>query len=381
MVKLTKLKGFASIGGTDYIGIGITGFFWFFLATLIEPEEFGELQYFLGIASIAFTVSMIGRQNTIMVYAAKNVKLISTLYILSVIITIISASTLMLIFDRLDVSLIIFSYVIGELSVSYLLGKKLFNKYPWYVITQKILVVVFGLGFFYLFGIEGIIFGLALSYVHYIKLFLNVLRDSPLDLKLVKPRIGFIVNNYVNGLIVGVKPQIGKIIIATLFGFALLGEFALSLQIFGVLMMFSGVAFKYLLPQDASGVQNKQLKKFIIIISIIISILGMTVLPLVLPAVFPKYTEVTNSIQILSIAVIPATLTMILTSQLLGNEKSKFILIGESIAFAIIVIGIIILGPIMKIEGLATTFVLAMSIQSVYLIILNRYQKSKGYLN
>ena len=377
MVKLTKLKGIASIGIADSVGIGITGLFWFFLATLIEPEEFGELQYFLSIASIAFILSMVGSQSTITVYAAKNVKLISTLYVLSLIGSIISSVILLSIFYRLDVSIIIFGYLISELSISYLLGRKLFSNYPWYVLTQKILVVVLGLGFFYFFGVEYVIFGLALSYIHYVKIFFNGLKDSPLNFGLLKLRSEFIRNNYVYGLIVGIKPHVGKIIIVPLLGFSLLGEFALSLQIYAVLMMFSQISFKYLLPQDASGIQNKKLKKIIVIIAIIISILGITVLPFILPSVFPKYAELTSAITILSIGVIPSTLVMIFTSELLGIEKSKFVLIGESIAFVTIVIGIVTLGSLMGIEGLAISFVLGFLFQSVYLVVLNRYQKSK----
>ena len=59
MVKLANLKGLASLGGADSIGTGIAGIFWFFLATLIEPEEFGEIQYYLSIAGVALFISMI----------------------------------------------------------------------------------------------------------------------------------------------------------------------------------------------------------------------------------------------------------------------------------------------------------------------------------
>ena len=100
-------------------------------------------------------------------------------------------------------------------------------------------------------------------------------------------------------------------------------------------------------------------------------------MPFILPSVFPKYAELTSAITILSIGVIPSTLVMIFTSELLGIEKSKFVLIGESIAFVTIVIGIVTLGSLMGIEGLAISFVLGFLFQSVYLVVLNRYQKSK----
>ena len=92
IVKFIELiRGITPIALADSVGIGMAGFFWFYLATLIEPEEFGELQFFLGIASIAYVISLIGAQNTIVVYSAKNVKVISTLYIFSLIATAVSS--------------------------------------------------------------------------------------------------------------------------------------------------------------------------------------------------------------------------------------------------------------------------------------------------
>ena len=44
-----KIKNLLSISGADYFGAGISGIFWFTLATLISPEEIGEIHYLLAI--------------------------------------------------------------------------------------------------------------------------------------------------------------------------------------------------------------------------------------------------------------------------------------------------------------------------------------------
>jgi len=69
------VKGILSIGISDIIGTGISGSFWFILASLIEPNEFGEIFYYIGIATIVSYISLIGTQNTIIVYVAKKVKM------------------------------------------------------------------------------------------------------------------------------------------------------------------------------------------------------------------------------------------------------------------------------------------------------------------
>ena len=54
---------------------------------------------------------------------------------------------------------------------------------------------------------------------------------------------------------------IDKIIIAPLLGFVILGNFAFAIQIYTILMVVSSVSYKYLVPEDATGKKNKQLKK------------------------------------------------------------------------------------------------------------------------
>ena len=38
-----NIKGLLSIGFSDILGTGISAIFWFFMATLMEPEKFGEI--------------------------------------------------------------------------------------------------------------------------------------------------------------------------------------------------------------------------------------------------------------------------------------------------------------------------------------------------
>ena len=58
-------------------------------------------------------------------------------------------------------------------------------------------------------------------------------------------------------------------------------------------------------------------------------------------------------------ALIPSALTMILTSELLGKENSKSVILSNIIAIIALIIGIIILGEIMGLLGLALSLVIA----------------------
>ena len=99
-----KMKGLSAIGISDILGTGATAFFWFFLASLISPEQYGQIFYYLGIATIASSFVLLGTQNTITVYLAKKIKLQSTLYLVSLLAAFFASIIIMIWFYRLAVS-------------------------------------------------------------------------------------------------------------------------------------------------------------------------------------------------------------------------------------------------------------------------------------
>ena len=373
--KITKQKDLTSIGFSNVIGTAISAIFWLYLASLILPESYGEIHYFLGIAGMAQVISLIGATNTLTVYTAKNVKIQSTLFLLSIFAMAISALVIIIIFYRFDVALLAFGYVIFELLNSVLLGRKLFLKYSKFFLIQKILTLTLGIGFYYALGVDGIILAIALSFIPYLVLFISEFRKTKIDFSLLVPRKGFIINNYVMSMIGSSGSQIDKLIIAPLLGFALLGNYSLALQIFAVMIIFSSIVYKYLLPQDASGKSNNTLKKMTVLISIGISVLGIALSPLVIPELFPKYIETIGAVQILGIAVVPSTVTMLYTSKLLSLEKSRFVLISKAISVSMLIVGFIIIGPIFGIIGLSIVFVFTATFEASFLFSISKIKK------
>jgi len=375
--KIIGLKGLAAIGSADVIGSGISAVFWLYLASLINPENYGEIHYYLGIAGVASYISLVGAQNTIIVYSAKNVKIQPTLNFISLIVGTISSLTIIFIFYRIDAGIVLLGYIINTLAIGDLLGKRLYSNYTKYVLVQKILTLVLGIGFFYIFGADRVIYALAISYIFYIIRIYRVFKESKINFTLLKPRVGFIANNYVMSLIGGFSGQIDKIIIVPLLGFTILGNYSLALQVVAVLMVFSGFVFKYLLPQDSIKNQNIKLRKISIFVSGGIAVLSIILSPHIIPTLFPNYVQVVDAIQIMSLGVISGTITILYTSKFLGLEKSKFVLIGSLLSLITIVIGIILLGDIYGITGIAVAFVLSSSVNAVFLTTMNRIIKLK----
>lgn len=372
--KLTSLKGLASIGLSDIIGNAITVIFWFYIASRLEPNEYGQIQYFLGIAGTAAYISLIGTQNTITVYTAKKINVQSTLYLLSLIVGLVCSIVIILVFYRVDTSLILFGYIINTLAIGELLGRKVYSSYAKYVLTQKGLTMILGIGFYYLFGVEGIIYALALSYgVFSIRIYQGF-KEYKIDFSLVRERFRFIANNYFLILSGGLAGQIDKLIVAPLLGFIVLGNYSLALQFFGGLMIFSNVIYKYIVPEDSSGNLNRKLKIYSVLVSIIITILGITILPYIIPLFFPKFTVAIESIQIMSLAVIPTTIDLIYVSKFLALENNKVLLIASLITLVITIIGMIVLGSLFSTRGIAAAFVMSTTGEAIFLILANQRQ-------
>ena len=68
---MKEIKNLVNIGSGDIIGSIFSAVFWFYLATLMNPGEFGELHYLISIAGIISYCALVGSQNTITVYVAK----------------------------------------------------------------------------------------------------------------------------------------------------------------------------------------------------------------------------------------------------------------------------------------------------------------------
>ena len=91
--------------------------------------------------------------------------------------------------------------------------------------------------------------------------------------------------------------------------------------------------------------------------------------PILISEFFPKFTEAVDAIRIMSVALIPTTITVILEAEFLGKEKSGVVLIGTAILVTSLIIGMIVLGSLMGIEGIAYSFVIAHTAKTSFYLI------------
>jgi len=359
----------------QYVGIanvatkGIAGLFWFYVATLMTVDAYGQISYLIAIGVMATRISLIGSAQTIIVYTAKKVAIQPPVFLLTLILGVVSSIIVYFILNEFIVSIYIISALIFDLGIASLLGSKSYKNYAQYFIVQKVFSIVLALGLFSIIGPNGIILGFGISFLCLIPIIIKGFKHEKLDFSVLKSKSGFMINSYSMTIEKIFSGQIDKIIIVSLLGFVSLGNYHLGFQFLGLLLILPGLVFTYTLPRDASGISTRRIKIMTVLVSIGVTVLGITVAPIILPTFFPQFEEATEIIQILSIYLIPNSISGAFTSHYLGKEKSKIVIIGQSISIAVYLLGIFTLGEIYGINGIAASFVLSgVALTSYYLI-------------
>jgi len=369
------IKKIGAVGLANIFSAGISTLFWLFLANLLEEENYGELGFLIGIGSISISIAVWGSEKALTVFTAKKINIQPAIYIISFITTGLTAVALYFLLDSIELSIFVIGAVIYNLTIAEIVGRKQYLKYAKLSSLQKILFVILGISFYYILGHQGILLGFGFSCLPFIYIAYKTIKQNKIDFKILKEKTSFIANNYVTDLINQFGGQIDKILIGPIFGFALLGNYFFGIQILNMLSLLPEIVVKYTLPEDSSGVSTYKIKIITIIFSIGLALVGIFFVPIIISELFPKFKDVLELIPIISISIIPTTISAMYISKFLGNEKSGIVLKGGVIGIIIFVPGIIGLGELMGIKGLAIIFVLTEVIKTFYFVTADIYLK------
>ena len=362
------LRSITTIGSSNIIGTAITSVFWISIAGLIGTDSYGELSYFLAIIGISSVIATIGGGYTMQVYTAKGVKIASSLYFLGIIASTITAIVLFVIFENFGVSISVIGIVAFNFILFEILGKKLYKKYFKIFVVHKILFVILAFALYSAFGPEGILIGYGVSMLLFSQIIYKSFKNNKVELSIVRERIKFLTHNYIADLSGTARNHIDKLIIAPLLGFAFLGNYFLGLQVLALMLIIPAIVFKYTLHEDSVGESTRKIKILTIVVSFFIMLLGIFVAPLVIPIVLPAYATAVDLIPILSLVVMPRTISMMIFSSFLGQEKTKFVLVGNVITFCVLAISIFPLSELFEVTGIAIAYVIGFSSSTVYLV-------------
>ncbi len=369
------LKNISFLSIAYIVPMVIASIFWFYIASMVGAERYGEITYYLTIAGIVSGVTMLGAPGSLNVYAAKGEKILPIITIITFPISVIGAIIVFFVFYNLGASIHVFSFVIFALITAEFVGRKSFKSYMKISIIQKLLMVFLSIFLYYLLDSDGIIIGIALSFVPFIILYYKEFKNVKVNFSVLKSKKKFMVNNYLLSFTRMFAGSIDKIIIVPIFGFTVLGNYTLGMQFYMIMIIIPSIVYQYTLPQDAIGNPSIILKKLTVLASIILTILGIVLAPIIIELMFPEFLDAIIIIQIISLGVIPGTINFMYISKFLGNLQNKIVLISSGIFLSTMIIGIIVLGEFYEVYGIAASFVLAESFEAIFLVICNKYYK------
>jgi O-antigen/teichoic acid export membrane protein len=376
---MDAIRNIGWIGISNLVGSGISALFWMYLARLMGAENYGELSYYISIAGIVTSLSFIGGPMAITVLVAKKIKVESTIHLFSISGSIISAIILYFAFTNIGLSIFVIGAVVYNLSVSELLGRKYYKKYSLYFVLQKSLFIVFSLVLYYIIGPEGVLVGIGLSFFPFAIQIYRSFKNTPINFQLLKTKWKFMANNFLIDLSQVFVGQIDKMLIGPLFGFAILGNYYLAIQVLNVLAIIPEIIKKYTLPEDSSGVNTTKIKLLTVGFSIILALIGIFVVPDIVLIVFPEYSTSLELIPIISISIIPATIYTLYVSQFLAKEKSNYIVIVNIISIIVLIIGIFVLGNLFGNVGLAYSLLISTTVRAVVIFGISRNEEMRKH--
>jgi len=354
-----KIKDILFLGTSNFVSSIAFGVFLLFLASLLEKTQYGELAYLMAIANVAVTISLFGLRTLITVYEPKNENVFPASLVLLLISSAISALIVFIIFQNAVVSLLVFGLSLFMLIMSGINGKKQYRNFAKHRLLRTAITIVLSLILYDFFGINGVLLGYFIGTLFILKELQTLMKNRKIEFSILRPKIKFMFDMGIQRLSKVFVQWGDRLLIGSLFGFSILGEYHFAAQYLFLLGSIPRSLAVYLIPQEAEGEKNKKIKILSIGAAVLLAIISIVTVPYGVNALLPEYHESILPMQILSIAIIPLTISSIQTSEFLGKENSRLVLFGSILQSGLYFLLIIVLGQSFGISGMAIGFLTA----------------------
>lgn len=261
-----------------------------------------------------------------------------------------------------------------------LLGRKRYKEYALVNISTRGAQLVIGLLLYYYLGLWGIIVGFSIPYLVFsYRYFLSIKSFSFRRFDEIRKGWHFIGHAYSFNLSNAFLMYFDKLLIAPLFGHAILGNYQLALQFLLFIGMIPISFYQYLISQGSISEQHKNRVHYLgIMISLVVALSIFFASSLVVLNVFPNFVESIYAIRIASFGIVPMMVASGLNSKFFTAMRSRFVLIGSLIYLSTQSILVIILGTAWAVNGLAVSIVCALTAQAVFLYAANiHFERTK----
>src|SRR5437899_1606103 len=139
-------KGLVNITTANILAAITAGIFWLFLASILKPADYGELNYFISVAMTSSIISTLGLQVTVQTYLPKGDEVLKNQANWMVFLSnCIIMAPMILIFHNIPIVVLVFGLAIFTMTQAELLARSNFNKYFYIVMGQRALQVILSL--------------------------------------------------------------------------------------------------------------------------------------------------------------------------------------------------------------------------------------------
>ncbi len=374
-----NIRNFSFVMVGRVVSSGLQALFYLIFAAMLDPTSYGNLSYIIALAGTFSILSRFGLNQSVTIYQAKNEsKLSNNLNVLSIIATTIASLVLLPI--NIYAALLCFAISFFIMNIHNLMGLKEYKKYMITDIIKGILVIILPITFYFLLEIPGIIIGISISYLlcsfHFLKLSSfskNIFYSFGIKPKILLHNFGVDISTY--------APRfVDKLVVFPILGYSATGIYQLNIQILFGLEMFPIALQSFLLSEESSTTKQNKTIFLVITASIVVAFGSFIIGPLFIEEFFSEYSEGIQSLQILTISIIPLTISAVLYAKL-QSKNSTMVGYSAIVRIGSLLIFLAILGHYYQLIGLSIAVLSSIILNtiflySIYLKFLNRSYKN-----
>ena len=314
----------------NILGAAITGGFWLMLALIQPVEEYGKTSHIVSLASLASSIALLGLNTTVLTYIPKGFQKVNIQANQLIMISGLIAGILTALYDW-QLIFFVLGMTFWMMSTYEFLGKKAYKQYAIANVGARSTQIVLSLILYYFIGIPGIVLGFSISFLTFGYQYYRSIKHFTLNFSELKDKIKFSLHVYSFNLSNAFLMYFDKIIIAPFFGYTVLGYYQLGFQFLLFLGMIPISLFQYLVPEEASGKKKTKLRIVGFVVSSGLAFLLFLFSPFIVNNFFPQYIKSIDAIKIMSMGMIPLSITYLINSEFLAKGKTRGVITGAII--------------------------------------------------
>lgn len=207
--------------------------------------------------------------------------------------------------------------------------------------------------------LNGILLGFTIGNIFFIKEYFQTLKNENFCIGLLRPKIKFLLNEYLSNFSSQCYLYIDKIMIAIIFSYETLAHYQFAMQYLLLANFLPPLMFNLLLPSESATKPNKKLKSYFVIFAISFAVIAAILAPIIIENLFPQYLRSVFAIQILNISIIPIVFSTLLEISFLVKENSRIVLFVNIVQTGLYFPLLFVLGDTLNITGFALAFLIS----------------------